>query len=1006
MMSSRFGKVMLAVLACLVLLPSLAVAQSQIAGTVRDESGGVLPGVTVEAASPALIEKSKSVATDASGRYQIVDLRQGTYKVTFTLTGFQTVVRDGVELAANFTATVNADMKVGSLEETITVSGQTPLVDVQQAAKTQVITRDIIDSLPSTRNIMSMGNFVPGIRLGTPDIGGSRSMEQTNPRGHGLGTTHTVQQIDGMSVNSQETSNQQSYYDDALSAEVTVTTAAQTAEQQSGGMRVNAIPKDGGNVVSGSVFLGGSKNSWQGNNISDYLRAAPQNITSANGIVHIQNFNGSLGGPLKKNKVWFFIAARHISTDELVANTPPILVAPNGDFIRSLLDQYIRDTLGRATWQISQKNKLAAFFQRTWKRKGKDFGFGTDPRAGTQRDPHHGHYAIGDAKYTNTLTSKILIEAGYSTAYQHWTGFVQPQIDYSRYLSDGTTINPLWFANGTRTDSAQNINPLCAYPLGCTQWISEGEDQRTEDTRHVVIGAMSYVTGTHNIKFGVQDSFGPIHVYTDRQADLTETYSSGKPSSVTVYTTPAFTSVHVNYDLGYYVQDSWTIKRLTLNPGLRVENFNSQVDAVALPAGRFVPARYFPVVKNVPNWKNDLAPRFSAAYDVFGDGKTALKFGWSKYWAPQTGGFANQYAPGSQSETRNWFDCDLNAAGTACSGVNLPTNNDGIAQANEIGPSKSATFGVRADRNFDPNLKRQSNIETMLVLSHQLTTRVSVTAGYYHRTFQNLTTTDRTNIRASDYTSFTLPTPDFSQDPTIGGAIQAGVPLTVYNLNGAKSSVFGSGQLDINVPNQSIYNGLDFTIQGRLKGGSTVLGSWTTEKNVSVFCANQNDPNGPSTGDLYTGASVAQGGRFCDWRQFHIPFTNEFKASGNYPLPYAFEVGAVLQSYAGSARTITYTPAATLFPGGRTNSETIILNAPGTLYYPRYNQLDFNVKKNFRVGRKTFSGQVDFFNVLNQNAIFTRNSSVAASPGATTSLGQVTAILQGRIMRLAFQMRF
>jgi hypothetical protein len=1001
-MKCKVRQLMLAVLAGVVLLPALAAAQSQISGTVKDESGGVLPGVTVEASSPALIEKSKSAVTDANGRYTIVDLRQGTYKVTFSLAGFSTVVRDALELSANFTATVNADMKVGALEETITVSGQTPLVDVQQAAKTQVLTRDIIDSLPSTRNIMSVGNFVPGIRLGTPDIGGSRSMEQTNPRGHGLGTTHTVQQIDGMSVNSQETSNQQSYYDDALSAEVTVTTSTQTAENQSGGMRVNAIPKDGGNLVSGSVFLGGSKNSWQSNNVSDYLRSAPQNITSANGIVHIQNFNGSLGGPVMKDKIWFFAAARHISTDELVANTPAFLVAPNGDIIRSLLDQYIRDTLGRATWQINQKNKLAAFMQRTWKRKGKDFTFGIDPRAGTQRDPHHGHYAIGDGKYTNTLTSKILLEAGYSTAYQHWTGFVQPQIDYSRYLADGTTINPLWYANGTRTDTALNISPLCAYTFGCTTWVSEGQDQRTEDTRHVVIGAMSYVTGTHNIKFGVQDSFGPVHVYTDRQADLSEAYNNGKPSTVTVYSTPAFTSVHVNYDLGYYVQDSWTMKRLTLNPGLRVENFNSQIDEVALPAGRFVPARFFPAVKNVPNWNGDLAPRFSAAYDLFGNGKTALKFGWSKYWEPQTGGFANRYAPGLQSESRSWFDCDINAAGTGCSGVSLLTNNDGIAQENEIGPAKSASFGsLQSNRTFDPNIKRQANVETMVSVSHQLMTRLSVTAGYYHRTFQNISTTDRTNITTSDYTSFQLPTPDFSQDPTIGSAIATGVPLTIYNLNSAKSSVFGTGLVDINVPDQSIYNGFDFTIQGRLKGGSTVLGSWTTEKNISVFCSNNDDPNGPLVNDLYLGSAiVANGGPYCDWRQFHVPFTNEFKASGNYPLPMSFEVGAVLQSYAGAPRVITYTPAATAFPGGRTNSETIELNAPGSLYYPRYNQLDLNVKKNFRAGRKTFSGQVDLFNALNQNAIFTRNNAVGSS------LGQVTAILQGRIVRLAFQMRF
>jgi hypothetical protein len=979
---------------CVVALPTLAAAQSQIAGTVKDESGGVLPGVTVEAASPALIEKTKSAVTDSNGRYTIVDLRQGTYKVTFTLTGFSTVARDGLELPANFTATVNADMKVGALEETITVSGQTPLVDVQQAAKTQVITRDIIDSLPSTRNIMSVGNFVPGIRLGTPDIGGSRSMEQTNPRGHGLGNVHTVQQVDGMSVNSQETSNQQSYYDDALSAEVTVTTSAQTAENQSGGMRVNAIPKDGGNIVSGSVFFGGSDGNWQGNNVSDYLKAVPQSITSANGIVHIQNFNGSLGGPVKKDKIWFFGAARHISTDEVVANTPLFLIAPNGDFIRSLLDQYIRDTLGRVTWQVNQKNKLAAFMQRTWKRKGKDFGFGQDPRSGTQRDPHHGHYAIGDMKYTNTLTSKILLEAGYSTAYQHWTGFNQPYNDYAR-------TDPRWFYNAQKTDTALNINKDCAYTFGCTQWISNSQDQRTEDTRRVVIGSMSYVTGTHNIKFGVQDSFGPVHVYSDRQADLIEVYSNGKPSTVTVYTTPSLTSVHVNYDLGLYLQDSWTIKRLTLNPGIRMENFNSQIDETTMPAGRFAPARYFPVMKNTPNWNGDWAPRFSAAYDLFGTGKTALKFGWSKFWEPQTGGFGNRYAPGAQNESRNWNDCNYLPNTSTCSSVVLATDGDGIAQDNEIGPTKSATFGVRPDRNPGPGIKRQSNIETMASVSHQLTSRLSVTAGFYHRTFQNLSVTDRTNITTTDYTSFTLPTPDFSRDPTIGSSIDPAATLTMYNLLSAKSSVYGAGLLDVNVPDQSIYNGVDLSVQGRLKGGATVIGSWTTEKNVSVFCSSDDDPNGPSTGDLYSGASVAQGGRYCDQRKFNIPFTNEFKAAGNYPLPLGFEVGAVLQSYAGSARTITYNPAATLFPGGsRTNSETIIMNAPGTLYYPRYNQFDMNFKKNFRAGRKTFSGQLDLFNALNGNAIFTRNNAIGSS------LGQVQSILQGRIMRLAFQMRF
>ena len=184
--------------------------------------------------------------------------------------------------------------------------------------------------------------------------------------------------------------------------------------------------------------------------------------------------------------------------------------------------------------------------------------------------------------------------------------------------------------------------------------------------------------------------------------------------------------------------------------------------------------------------------------------------------------------------------------------------------------------------------------------------------------------------------------------------------------------------------------------------GSTLFGSWTTEHNLSVFCSSDDNPNGPPTSDLYTGASVANGGRFCDQRKFHVPFTHQFKLAGNYPVPYVgVDVGLVLQSYAGLERTITYQPVATLFPApGRTNTETILLNKPGSLYYPRYNQVDLNFKKNFRAGRKSFSGQIDFFNLLNGNAIFARQDTVG------NSLGDVGTILQGRLIRLAFQMKF
>lgn len=450
---------------CLLGAARVGSAQSQMTGHVRDESGAVLPGVTVEAASPVLIEKARSAITDAQGRYSILDLRPGAYRVTFSLVGFTTVVRDAIELPANFVSTINIEMKVGTLEETITVSGQTPLVDVTQAARTQVITRDVLDTLPTSRNVQSIGILVPGVRMGNPDIGGSQQMEQTRPRVHGIAAAHTTNYVDGMNVNSQEVSQAQAYINDALNAEITVVTAAQPAEIQSGGMRTNSIPKDGGNVVSGAVFLGGSDGNWQSGNVDDYLRS--QNITRSNGVVHIQNFTGSLGGPVKRDRLWFFISAAHLSTDELVANTPAFVTAPDGEIIRSVLDQYVRHALGRLTYQIDERNKLASFFQRTWKRKGKDFGFGTDPRAATHRDPYRSHMGIGNIKYTGTWSSRLLLEAGYSTNYAHQIMNNQPGDSHERLLPSGEW-NPVWFANARKTDTALNINRDCAYSFGCT----------------------------------------------------------------------------------------------------------------------------------------------------------------------------------------------------------------------------------------------------------------------------------------------------------------------------------------------------------------------------------------------------------------------------------------------------------------------------------------------------------------------------------------------------------
>jgi hypothetical protein len=829
--------------------------------------------------------------------------------------------------------------------------------------------------------------------MGTPDIGGSRSMEQPAMRVHGVNQRETNQLVDGMSINSNEDCLCMSYADDAMHTEVSVTTSALSADSSAGGIRVNSIPKDGGNISSGAVFFGGTDGDWQANNVDEELKS--RNIQSANGIAHIQNFNGSLGGPLVMNRLWYFLTARHSSADETVANVPERIVAPDGEVIRSILDQYIRDGGLRLTLQANRNQKIAGFFQRIWKRKGKDFTFGQDPRASTQRDPHTAHYGVGHIKYTATATNKLLIEGGYSTSYQHWTGGNQ----IGRFQPRGT---PLWYQFAQKTDTAQNINPDCAYSFGCTSWGSVSQN-RTEATRMVYAISTSYVTGSHNFKVGVQKGGGPSDNYAERNADLQQNYVNGRPSTVTVYNTPIVSRGQVNWDIGVFAQDSWTIKRLTLNPGIRFEYFNSSMRESSMAAGRFVPARFFTEQANLPNWKNDPAPRFSAAYDLFGNGRTALKASASKYYAQWAASWAKRYAnSASSTDSRPWFDCDINAAGTACSSLALATNGDNIAQNNEIGPTSNLLFGLRADRNPAPDIKRTSNWEYSASMQHQLFSNMSLNLGWYHRVWRDLEVSDRTMISTSDYSAFQLPMPSFANDKDLvaAGVLNPAEVLTIYNLNAAKRSVFGAPILDKNSGDQSIYDGVEVSFSGRLPRGASLFGGWTVQRNLSVFCSSDDNPNGPTVADLFLGENVANGGRFCDQREFNVPFTHEFKLAGNYSLPYGFDLGAILQSYAGRERVITWTPAANLFPGGRTNAETVVLTEPGAFYYPRYNQVDINFKKTFRVGRKTFTGQLDFFNALNGNAIFTQNNAIGAS------LGQVQSILQGRMMRLGFQMKF
>jgi len=283
-------------------LSGTAFAQSAITGVVRDSSGAAMPGVTIEAASDVLIEKVKATTSDSSGNYRIADLRPGAYSVTFTLTGFKTFRRDGLQLPSEFTATLNAELGVGALEETITVTGASPVVDVTSAAKTSVLDREAIDLIPTGRTIQGMAQLVVGVNLSLPDTGGARAMQQTYMSTHSMSTSNTTVLVDGMMVNGLQGDGAiQSYFNDAMNAEVSYQTSGIGADTSSGGVRLNMIPREGGNRWSGDFKAASRPGSWQSSNLTDRHKA--NGLTAGNAIDRIIDDTVSLGGPIKKDKL-------------------------------------------------------------------------------------------------------------------------------------------------------------------------------------------------------------------------------------------------------------------------------------------------------------------------------------------------------------------------------------------------------------------------------------------------------------------------------------------------------------------------------------------------------------------------------------------------------------------------------------------------------------------------------------------------------------------------------
>ncbi len=1032
---------LLAAFAILVVFGSIASAQSTISGQVRDTSGAVMSGVTVEAASAALIERSRTVTTNGEGRYAIVDVRPGTYTMTFTMSGFSTV-KHQVEVPSNITVPVDAEMKVGSVGETVEVQAQVATVDIDNVAHPETLTREDMDEVPSARNPQSMGSYVPGVHLNLPDVAGSQQTEQTYMQAHGNPSWRDTYLLDGMRINTTQGDGMiQIYVDNALIQETTYQTSSVTADVQPGGVYTNMIPRDGGNTFHGALFLGYVPSQFVANNSNAQLVA--RGFSGLSNVNRLEDFDGSLGGPIKTDKLWFLMSGRKQLS-----------------YIQSALSTYLNGAPGieqsfiwsgamRLTYQMNSKHKLALMWTRDWKTKVNDVvtgagGYGDiNPNvASLQRYPVM--YYIMQARWTGTLTPKLLVQAG----------ITYTKLDYDITYHSGVQQVPFtsaWLADASELDVSK-----------LTRQVAGSVNTYAHYDRYVFAASGVYVTGSHQIRFGMTDDRGPVYVNNVTNGDAYYNYSNGVPLNITAYNTPTYSKPYLNADLGLYAMDTWHIKRLSLNLGMRWEYYSGQINPETAPAGRFVGARSFPLVdcstvKGLGCFKN-WTPRVGAIYDLFGNHKTAIKGGIGKYDTPITAGILNNFNPMfATSETISWVGAPTTACQTTTSGgvgSAYAGSTPGCIPAGvgfgdqNIGPNGNPRFGQINNISLDPNFHREYQWQYALGVQQEVIRGVTLNFGWNR-------TSDYQQILALNYA-----VPLSAWTPTTIYNPLDGTPITVYNL---QKSSFGlvPALHQTNAPQSqraNSYNGFETSVTARIRHGIFIAGGWTMEKQTDRACdmsANTggnalNDPNTlrfcDQTGGLYQSLGTISG----------IPYRNEFKLQTNIPLKYGVEVNASLYSdpvfssnFAGSAsgNSLALAGVSPLFllggnvggfkmvnwpvssstkypancncpnPGGLVDpgqvsglTETVELVAPGARFTPRLNQFDLGIRKIFHIREKyTLMAEGQIFNLFNVGTVLTESYTLGSSvtpylaggPGGTPSV-----IENARMLRLNLQVKF
>ena len=998
----RTGAAILAVLSAMGAPAAWAQQQNGgIAGVVRDSGGLALPGVMVEASSPALIEKVRSVVSDGEGRYNIVDLRPGTYAVTFSLPGFSTVRREGVELSAGFTAPINVNLAVGAISETITVTGASPVVDTQSVRQQEVLNVRQLESLPSgSIGLQTLAYMTPGFASTQADVGGSRdtwSSQGAYTFFHGK--TGTRASFDGFRNQFFiGAANGVGYVTDQGNIqELQLETSGMGAESGSGSASINAIPKSGGNIFAGTIegFFSGS--GMQSSNIDQGLRDF--GINSSAEVQKIYRLGAQLGGPVMKDKIWFFAAVGRwgsrvnqpgayynaLQGKSGIPGTPTIAYEPDLGRPAASFDWFRNHSL-RTTWQATEKHKFALFgdIQKSCRCTSGPF---TGANAiESERGWDWWPSGVVQGTWQAPLTNRLLVEAGASFQVANWVNFAQ---------------------DGVSRDDRSILETATNFRYGATAVLTAPIARTGRSAQRVTA---SYVTGSHNFKAGVtlEQAFNDESRSRNNETDgLNYDFLNGRPLRIQYQAEPFLQQERQNTELGIFLQDAWTIKRVTLNLGVRMDYVSMGFPAAKLEAGLYVPAREVAELKGVPEW-TDINPRAGVAIDVFGNGRTAVKASFGRFNQLSRSDLTRRFHPFSSSVNnafRNWGDTNGNFI-PDCVLADFAANGECAAISN-------VNFGkfIPTATVFDESVTKQNrdylwdiNVE----VEHQIRDGLSVNVGYNHNWDGNFTVTENTLLGPESFDEFCITVPT---DPRLANSGQQ--QCGYYDV---KPQLFGLGTLRVTNAREfgqqrRYWDGFWLGMNGRLPKNITVGGGVDIGRQVDDHCLTVDMPNQPNdiTGNPVRGGALASAANaynpFCrvvtDWENLL-----DVRLRASVPLPWDLNASFIYRNTPGAAQdaTLAVNSAAVRFKDPTrttlTTAQTVNLYAPNSVFGDRFSQLDVAVSKSFDIGWGRLRAALDVYNATNSNSV---QSAISAY---STRWLRPVGFIDGRLARLTASINF